>query len=836
MSENDIEKETGSQRLSCYKVYDAVLTEKSVSLDELYNYIKYGDAIYEDKPTLKEQTNRARQVLDAGDKAGYTEIKERISGVTIHACFIGRRKKTEKYTLTGLIMIDCDHIPPEQMERMLESIKKDPHVLLVCKSLSGQGIHTLFKYSPLEEQYFPFFYQATAKYAKIMFGPVHDDSCKDITRQMFVNYDPDVYYNRAAIPLDWSTEITLRQDRFNNIIQENMNIEVQLSRYLDEAESSFNLIEGHRHSSIVSLAGSLNRAGFEEESVVEELISRYEQPGFPSEEIERIVRSIYKDDELQHGINQKRNNRKKDKWTNGQLPSSTDNEEEYDEEEDLAVPCPDVEPAREYIPDGMFDAIMEPGENKEIRFASLISLITALGAMMPAVRCKIDKFDIVRTYIYSIITGAAASGKSCIKRALQIFLKHSARVEGESKAECDKRAAQHKEWEKCEKACKEGDCGCGPEPQKIEPIKIQLSTHISESKLITHLANNSHWPTLLYDTELDRAMEIKEFPLSAPLRQAYEGEAISSHTHAHGDVSVKKPKLSLLTAGTPAQLRNFLKNKEDGMTSRTLVVFLPDCPYKPIGSSSAESIHEYDQAQRALEGRVHTFSNLVTKREIFFHLGQESAQMINAYFEDASKRYVSYGSAALRSFILRLRSMDIRISQVLAVCSLYNKNELLEGLHTYELPANIVRLVLSWNDFLIGQHIKLLSQLPENSHKDEGKELKYNHVYKLLPCEFQLSEAALLYEKYAHVSKRTAQRILKSLLRAGLLVKEKQTYRKVNCQESPKAPESPESPETPDSPKSSECVECLEQPGNSEWSEQPGSYEEYRGYKNPCFA
>ncbi|TWV63477.1 DUF3987 domain-containing protein [Parabacteroides distasonis] len=746
----------------------------SLSTDDLCKFIKYGDSIEPKGKSLRELTTNARTLLANEDKAGYEKIKKSMPAITPHAFFPCERKTSAEHKLTGMMMLDYDHLEAGEPERIIEESKKIESVALACLSLSGKGVHLIIGYTPIPEEQFSQRYEEMARYIDYIVGAKHDPACKDKARLMIINYDPNVYYNPEAVPFDFS--LSIFNDKFLN-----MDKKQRLLNYLDVFDNKTNMSEGNRHNAIVSLAGSLNKAGFDESLVIEVLPSRYERPGFTAAEIERSTRSIYKDDASRHGINRKEFTPETDKWTNGQLTSSTNDLEEPDEDEVLQTPCPNVENVREYLPYGMYDAVIEDDDSPEVKFASLLGLVTCLGAMMPEVSCPLGRNEVARPYLYLFVSGPAASGKSCIKRASGIFYIHADKIESEDQAKCAELAAQYKVWERCTKRCKEEDCGCGNEPQKRDPIKLSISTHVSESKLVSHMANNPFYPTFLFDSELERALDTPDFPLSAPLRQAYEREAIGSHTHAHGDISVRKPKLAMCVAGTQAQVLNFLKNKEDGLTSRVIVLFLPEeQDYKPICPSTPDRDHEYKEKREALNGCTLTFANLLCKKELLFWLGGETCKCIDDYFKNALESYAPYGSDALRAFILRSRNRAVRIAMILAVCELYNKNELSGS--TYQLPVQTVQLVLSWTDYIIEQQIRLLSKLPETEMAGNGKEIKYKYVYDLLPCEFTLAKAKEIYKERVNVTGKTVQRQLESLTKKGLLEKVKHgTYKKVNC-------------------------------------------------------
>ena len=468
----------------------------------------------------------------------------------------------------------------------------------------------------------------------------------------------------------------------------------------------------------------------------------------------------------------------------GQIAPARDNQEdeaEPDEDEILMTACPDVENLRDYIPECFLDAFIDKADSKENQFATACVLLTALGATMSnlTVRTRREEFP---PFLFVAIIGEAAAGKSVPLRSIWLYRIHADRVESKDKLERDKTEADYKKWKACVDKCKEEDCGCGPEPQRMSPLVLSCSSHISESKLTQILAGNRSYALLISESEMDRSMELKDFPLSAILRQLYEGEPVSSHTHAHGDITVRRPKAACVMAGTPGQLGRFFKNKENGLTSRFLAIFLPSSPYKPIAPDNAQ-VCAYYASREALEERMRAFSTYTESLDIYLYLEDDCAREIDEYFEAAPRRFAAYSSDALISFIRRLRGMTIRMAAVLSVCAFYKDDgkTCMRRNGGYSLPIETVRCVLGWCDYLIEQHIRLLLQLPDATVPGSGNELKYKQAFDKLPCSFSLKEAVKIFEPYVKVSRRTVQRYLKKLVGAGGLRSESQVYYKVDC-------------------------------------------------------
>ena len=446
-----------------------------------------------------------------------------------------------------------------------------------------------------------------------------------------------------------------------------------------------------------------------------------------------------------------------------------------DEEERLDIPAPDATTLRPYFIDGLFDYIVKTYDSPEVQFTSALALLTVAGAMMDNVSC-LYRGKRRHPYIFMSVIGVAASGKGCINKAEELFWLHADRLQSESQRVKEEGERERTQWKECVKKCETGDCGCGSEPPVIEVLQPRLMLTISQSRLIKQLAVNNNVPTLIYAPEMDFKWDMKEMPLSTTLRAVFENEPIGSHTFAHGDMNIKHPKGSLLIAGTPQQAVRFFGNKEDGLVSRFLTFFLPRAPYVSLGVSQ----EDYVSAKEAAEKRMLTFASYASTHELILYLTQGDINILDDFFMKAELRYAKYSGDAVYSFIRRLQDIDIRIAMVLTVFDLYKENRI-QG--TYPIPQEIISLIVSWNDYFIQQHIRLLNRLPEVENPGSGTESKYAAVYDTLPCGFALSEAAVAFQKVAGVSEKTAARTLKKWVKEGLLKKELQRYTKIECLE-----------------------------------------------------
>lgn len=127
------------------------------------------------------------------------------------ACFFDGGKGKENITgLTGLSMVDFDHISPsgplkeEELSALRNKIAGDPHTVMSYTTISGNGLRIIFRYEQPQsktdgvgdhifEQYKAAFYAGNAYYEKLL-GKKADMQCKNITRLSGIAHDPDVFF------------------------------------------------------------------------------------------------------------------------------------------------------------------------------------------------------------------------------------------------------------------------------------------------------------------------------------------------------------------------------------------------------------------------------------------------------------------------------------------------------------------------------------------------------------------------------------------------------------------------------------------------------------------
>ena len=151
--------------------------------------------------------NRLQSLTEAYRSTGTKTFKESCPMFAVACTFNGGKARRNVSALTGLAIVDIDHVEEADIGFMKEKAAADPHVVLSYVTISGKGLRIIFSYElcnemTLDEQcryYSKVFTVGNAYYAELL-GAECDLQCKNITRLSGMAYDPDLCYNPAAVP------------------------------------------------------------------------------------------------------------------------------------------------------------------------------------------------------------------------------------------------------------------------------------------------------------------------------------------------------------------------------------------------------------------------------------------------------------------------------------------------------------------------------------------------------------------------------------------------------------------------------------------------------------
>ena len=97
--------------------------------------------------SVRDLTDKHRYARATGDERSAKRYKHMMTSFGVAARFEGGRQQKHIVELTGLSLVDIDHIAEEDMTRVLDLVRADEHTLLAYTTLSGHGLRILFRYA-----------------------------------------------------------------------------------------------------------------------------------------------------------------------------------------------------------------------------------------------------------------------------------------------------------------------------------------------------------------------------------------------------------------------------------------------------------------------------------------------------------------------------------------------------------------------------------------------------------------------------------------------------------------------------------------------------------------
>lgn len=160
-------------------------------------------------------TQTCRQYMAKGDKMGAENVKITCFPAFAPCAIFYDGKSTDNVMgLTDLCYLDIDHIKNESLiNEAMDTLSKDPYVLMASRSVSNKGLHILIRYhldgydeppqrttmAPKEMQdlYGEVYDHLSVKYQLIL-GLECDYHARHMEHLYIVSYDPNLYYNPNA--------------------------------------------------------------------------------------------------------------------------------------------------------------------------------------------------------------------------------------------------------------------------------------------------------------------------------------------------------------------------------------------------------------------------------------------------------------------------------------------------------------------------------------------------------------------------------------------------------------------------------------------------------------
>ena len=697
------------------------------------------------------------------------KLKEQSPAVCWAAVFPKYRSCSSEYALTGLALMDADHLSKEVMEAVMRKVQELSYVLMAWTSISGNGLHIVIR---MPEGYE--WKQGYALAQKQLIADVGvegftlDGNTSDIARACFLNTDENAYGNSGEVtPMLITIETGENQEtpRRKDVPRRGVCNRPDIRLFMADLERYFSAkmagkVQGSTATPTAGLAGICNTRGYDEAEAVEACWKQFgDRIGQTKEEFRKTFSLVYrtyanqfaskKDEALFEGTHL------------GRAVLAT--EATIDVlEKDIEFPVLSKE-VYELLPPFFTDVLKL--EKREVHEADavVIGLLPLLGAALNNTEVYEAKW--VYPAVYTAVVGKPASGKGAVSQIQ--FLSAL--------------------WENHLQKYYEGD--------DTQPVH-RVGGDITLAKHVETMETNGVYPLLQHDSEMNAMAKANKNRdtggYDTVLNKAYEGEDVLRSTKTAGHIVVHQPKLQLSLTGTKGQFYNAFENYENGLTTRILGYVMPEkVMYKKLPYiESEDALKEREKA--GLQERYERLAASQANRNtpIRWVLSEKHTGKLNKFIE----KQLEEGSDTPyeESTIIRMRAKVIRIAAILSTVRLFET----EG--DAELsPLSTGYLTIDDASFRCASLIvetSLEHTLALESMLSEGTGRKPMHVrkdwrnqfYDKLPEAFRYSEGLQLCLEYGK-RKDSWKKALRYWQEKGLLVKREQDGAWVKLHPAPEA-------------------------------------------------
>jgi hypothetical protein len=467
-----------------------------------------------------------RKLLESGDKEATDRLKISMPAITPAGIFYKIRNNNTIEEYSGNVCIDIDKVDVQGLEIDLikKEIEKDKYVHIVHRSVGGNGLAVFVKVDSSAGMHSSAYAQV-ADYLSKKYSIKVDPSCKEISRQRYFSYDPDIYWNHDSSVFELTDQPVFETIKDQYGFTENLH----------------KMEEGTRNVFLHQLACNCARTGVPSKELKKYVNDRYAAADFTVREIlstidsgyKSVDKSVYDSDSAQSALSAQ-------SAVAAYLPSLS-------EFSDLTFENW-IFPKLPYFFQG-YDLITNNDIQRDIAFISKLGILSA---------CLSSVFTIYRggrnyPNLYFLIYAPPA----CDKSIMGMILKIADPLDTMMTEECARRMHEYN--------------NSGSDEEEEPKCKgLYLDADSSAIAMIQNLAKGQE--NLLADTEGVILSQIKKndwAQLDPPLRKAFHFERISV-SRKDKTITIRDPRISLLMTCTVEDARVFSGSIQGGLTSRIL--------------------------------------------------------------------------------------------------------------------------------------------------------------------------------------------------------------------------------------------------------------------------
>ena len=299
---------------------------KAVGLDTILWWIKCDQSV---KSKTELYRNLAKTITR--EEANKKVKNSIMPAFSVAVLFNGNGKQTTHVTrVTGLSICDIDHVEGNKMEEVKSKILADPHTLLAYRTISGEGLRIIFRYtsapadtsvssvesvcdfSPPENG---ILYRAAYKkgnqYYADLCGVKYDGQCSNITRLSGIAHDPEAHFYSEAEPFLITDDEAAAANTAADTERGKRRAEDAVGSHHADVESAWTIIEqmlnkrniayghGTHHHYVMHAAHLFNHFGTPIESLLEWAAQNWND--YDQKQREGIIHWVYQNRQHEHG-------------------------------------------------------------------------------------------------------------------------------------------------------------------------------------------------------------------------------------------------------------------------------------------------------------------------------------------------------------------------------------------------------------------------------------------------------------------------------------------------------------------------------------------------------
>lgn len=233
--------------------------------------------------------DQVEQIRATQDKDIRSELKKDLLPVFCFSGTFSERNTRGLKNHSGLICLDFDNVPDEELIPLKERLAQDIYTHLLFISPSGNGLKLVVRIPPSKHDH--------KKYFKALLGHFNhaciDRGTSDVTRGCNVSYDPDLYFNPDAITFTkMIEEVEVQIKGALDAIIPHSSEEVILRNLLTWWKKKYGARKGQRHTNLYILAAAMSDFGILRSTALNTCLS-LEDVDFTEDEIESTVVDVY---------------------------------------------------------------------------------------------------------------------------------------------------------------------------------------------------------------------------------------------------------------------------------------------------------------------------------------------------------------------------------------------------------------------------------------------------------------------------------------------------------------------------------------------------------------